>query len=249
MQTSIFPVKITDEEPFEGEGADLKLIGYDAAGRKFAIKRMEDKPTLPITEWFAYNLCRELGILTPSYDVIELNDGTKAFGSLWEDESTIVIHSMTNQNPTEVATNVAQASKSINKALPQDILLGNPDRHIGNFMFKMLNKQKQVITFDWSRATALETLFNGSLCQTSATLKTARYMHAQHGLSKTVAADAQNIANIKTNTIEAILNAAPPEWLTGINTQNVVSWWSNNIDKYQHKIIQTLCPKQPNSPP
>lgn len=235
MQTSIFPVDIVDMEPFNGNTARLKQVGYDAAGRKYAIKQTSDCPdgVIPINEWFAYHLCRVLGIPTPMFEVVTVGNDV-AFGSVWEDN--VKIYSPANHNPAELLDAIAEAKLSINRIIPQDCFLANPDRHFGNMIFKTINGKITALAFDWSETIGLKNTFSQLNPANTNTLKSKTLMSNLHSLKKTFDIEIDKIAAIKPDIIENILNSAPKAWLKNIDTIGIIDFWKNSLPNYAETV-------------
>ena len=84
MQSSLIPIKIIQQTPANLGSADLKFIGLADDSHQYALKRLADHHLLPITEWVGYHLSRVVGLATPDFAPVWLDDRTPAFGSRLE---------------------------------------------------------------------------------------------------------------------------------------------------------------------
>lgn len=237
MQASLFPVEITDLEPFNGCTARLKLVGYDSGGRQYAIKQTSDtlNGLIPINEWFGHHICRLLGIPTPKCDVVIIN-GKEQFGSLWEDNVTIF--SPTNNNPIEITNHILEASNSINRIIPHDCFMANPDRHFGNIIFKQVRGKLTAIAFDWSEMIGIEHAFKVTniYSHNKNTVKTKKLMYARYGLQKVFNSEVDKIALIDVSDIKKILDSAPFEWVKNIDSQGIIDFWKNDVATFAEEV-------------
>ena len=239
IQSSLLPVQITDIEPYNGNTARLKLVGYDASGRKYAIKRVSDSENgaIPINEWFGYNICRILGIATPVFDIVKISE-EECFGSLWEDNVTIF--STLNNNPVEILSAITESKDSINRIICQDCFTCNPDRHFGNLIFKQMNSKLTALAFDWSESSGLTEVFitTNNQHQNTNTINTKNIMLQRFGLSNIYTSEIDRISQITHHDIKKIFDAAPKPWLTNIDISGIIEFWKNKIQMHASRVKQ-----------
>jgi hypothetical protein len=158
-QRQLFPIEIIDLYPNDQNSADLQLIGTGRNGKDYAIKRTSDssKGMIPAAELFCYELARKVNIATPEFDLLLLQDGELAFGSVWEGG----VHKISGYNT--IASLLTESSigdikvKSLERFFSRvygfDLFINNIDRHFGNFMFRQsYNNAYIALAFDYSRA-------------------------------------------------------------------------------------------------
>ncbi len=234
MQLSIFPIKITDTLPANTHSAVLKLVGISDAGVKYAIKTLDDGDWIPITEWFCYWMCRAVGIATPAFDILQMPDGSKAFGSKWEPPSTFICD-VTRDDQSELMNKLLKVySGSFSSMLALDFFLPNPDRTFFNMMFKYENNAYIPLAFDWDKVHSVKNTF----ALTALNKETATYQCLKNierfsqRLKKTLLSNTHkdsvfsSISQISAQQIQAIFDSAPPEWKANINVADIVNWWT-----------------------
>ena len=150
-QPGLFPIRIRYELPANFGTADLKLVGRGDDGYEYALKTIEDGPLLPATEWVCHQLCRAVGIATPDFAAVHRPDGTVAFGSR--------IEACEQVDPTRGDPVVVQIAKLFSadivahsRIFGVDAVVGNHDRHLGNFLFRPTSTGLLPLAFDFSRA-------------------------------------------------------------------------------------------------
>ncbi|WP_375591579.1 HipA family kinase [Chitiniphilus eburneus] len=230
MQRSLFPVQLANEEPANLGTADLKYIGHDNQGRRYALKTLDDHPLLPLTEWLCYQLCAAAALPTPPFDVVKRLDGTLAFGSRWLDE--IVQFNPGKMSNIEFYNLIGEAKLSISAAYTLDAFLPNQDRHWGNFLFERVGTRVNALLFDWSKTFILDdrTPFQPWAwpinCLSDRCLKQFKEM----GRFDLPAANRtlNRINSIPPSAIGQIVAAAPEEWRTNVDEQHIMQWWSDH---------------------
>src|SRR5690606_5967915 len=135
------------QEPYAGETADLKLVGYTRDRIKFAIKRESDAPTLPIAEWIGHHLCQLVGVRVPEFAVVACVDGELAFGSRWEESAVQMSELMPIQDKLLLLKTHATDISAIHA---MDQVYANPDRHGGNLLFVIRAGIQMCLAFDFS---------------------------------------------------------------------------------------------------
>jgi hypothetical protein len=234
MQQSIFPIKIVDELPANTHSASLRLVGISDAGVKYAIKTLGDGDWIPITEWFCYLVCRAVGIATPAFDILQMLDGSKAFGYKWEPPSTFICD-ITRDDQSELMNKLLKVhSGSFSSMLALDFFLPNPDRNFFNMMFKHENNAYIPLAFDWDKVHSVKNTFAlTTLNRETATYRCLKNIERfSQRLNKTLLSNAHKnsafskISQIYNQQIQVIFDSAPPEWKANINVADIVSWWT-----------------------
>lgn len=229
FQESLFPIQIVREEDFTGT-AHLKHLGYARNGERYALKTLEDHPLLPITEWFCYRLCHDVGIPTPGFAIVSRPDDSLALGSRI-DADTVLLGSIT-ANPMGTWAWVRMLSKPLSGIFGLDYFLPNPDRHLNNVLCRPGPGNALIaLAFDWSLVPALGDTPVFSKWPWAATCNSAVVvggMKAQ-GIWDHVAASRSlsAIAQIQAETVRSYLDSAPEEWRrTPGLVDAIVSWWA-----------------------
>jgi hypothetical protein len=223
MQTSLVPIRITQQLPSSQGTADLKTIGLGDDGFEYALKRLEDHPLLPISEWVGYQLSRAVGLFTPDFAPVWLDDDTPAFGSRWEQAAQIGVP----PHPVELAHYFGGSMRPLNESIfAVDAFLPNEDRHGRNFMWRTTSVGAVPLAFDFSRAWLMTGLpFGGHPLQSnSTTLAMWSYLKAQFGY-QVPAQVFQKIALLPNDWLQRVLDAAPSHWLVGFDPKPTIDFW------------------------
>jgi hypothetical protein len=223
MQTGLFPVFVENELPSTFEGEDLKVLAKGDDGHTYALKRVDEHPMLPLCEWVAHHLCRATSIRTPDFAVLYYRDGTPpAFGSRLVPEPRQV-----NKDPGsyEMSTFFGAHLKSLAPVYSLDAFLINCDRHGRNFMLAQGIGGDVLLAFDFSRAWLRwgEPFGNTEALRDSKTQKwwaTFKRMKTQPDC-----APLDKISALNDDWLEKVIDAAPSEWVNGINKQVVLEYW------------------------
>ena len=223
MQTSLVPIRIIQQLPSNQVSADLKTIGLGDDGFEYALKRIEDHPLLPITEWMGYQLSRAIGLFTPDFAPVWVDDDTPAFGSRWEQTAQIGVP----PHPVELARYFGGGMRALTEPIfAVDAFLPNDDRHGRNFMWRSTATGPVPLAFDFSRAWLLTGLPFGAhpIGNHSNTLNWWSYFKGQFGYQAPAPA-MQKIADLSDDWLERVLDAAPAQWLAGFDAQPTIDFW------------------------
>ena len=79
-----FPVHLVQVDPANLGTADAAFFAQGANGLDYCVKTVAKTPGAPATELICNSLAALCGVATAQFDIVELPDGTPAFGSVWE---------------------------------------------------------------------------------------------------------------------------------------------------------------------
>lgn len=217
-------------------GADCGKICCGVDGCDYVIKdgvTGGSTPHTPHTEWFCSHLSELVGIASPTCRVVEVDDGTLAFGSRWIDEPP---------NPNFPGTwwdRVKGGSIALDdirgplsRIYAFDHFVHNVDRHLNNFLIRGQHIGHTVLANDYSRAW----ICNGFplpplpvLCNTvTAQRWLAGYLGQQYIDIDEVKQVTDSIGKIPSTHIERIIDGHPKEWLTDNMKNEIMTWWSSS---------------------
>lgn len=226
-QASLFAIQLVDEvdSPF-GHGRDAKALGIDAADNEYLLKRLQDGPLLPLTEWLCHHLCRLCGVPTPEFAVVLRPNGEPAFGSRI-DPNVVDFNRSVLSHAQQVAI-VTQAAPTESAALMLDAALNNPDRHFGNWLYAPRRGRFVALAIDWSRMQSLQPP-PFSTWPWTAGCRSAGTHAALVALGALQAADLRGaghaLIRVDESDVVAIIQSAPEEWRTGYDLSAMVDWW------------------------
>lgn len=228
MQTTLLTTKVLheiDTSILGVDGKDLKVIGKADDGHDYAMKRVEDDPNLPITEWVAYCLYKKCGILVPDFAVLDRGSRSPAFGSRW-----ILEASQIDQGPlsTYSITNFFSDVKvQISTIYPLDAFFSNPDRHGRNLLKKTQLTSTNLYTIDFSRSWVLNGFPFGDV-NSLVNSRTKEWWNFFRDNMK-IAPDFFNLEKIinefDNDWMKKTIIETPEEWRRLINIDQIDEYW------------------------
>lgn len=228
IQRSMFPVQAQDVYHNDQGSADLSIIVTGVNNKDYAVKTTSDgNGFVPATELFCYELAGDLSIATPDYDLIQMRDGSLAFGSVWEGG---VLHIKDMPKVLEIlkGTLAVRGLKAfLSRAYALDLFINNVDRHFRNYLFRESRGGYIALAFDYSRAwyafnpfgfECLDSSQNTGICHTLV-VGTGNFD------ADTSKSTLDEIQRVESKRIEQILTMMPREWMPDKIKQEFVEWW------------------------
>lgn len=223
MQSSLIPIKIIQQIPANLGSADLKLIGLADDSHQYALKCLADHHLLPITEWVGYHLSRVVGLATPDFAAVWLDDQTPAFGSRWESAQQLGLP----LDRIQIAKYLGPEMKAMTEPLfAVDAFLPNSDRHARNFMWRSSATGNVPLAFDFSRAWLISALPFGAfpLEVGDATIEMWRYLRDTFSYAPPVEA-MNKVGALSDDWLEKVMDSAPPQWTDGFDRKPTIDFW------------------------
>lgn len=250
IQPQLFTPVITHLSPYYGTPENsLEWTGIDETGSKYAIRTVEDKKfkNAPATEFFCYSLCRIVGIATPDYEIVKIQerDNQFAFGSKWLDGDNIYIATDQSQlTPKKLTELIVKALLDVNSIFTLDCILPNYDRHFGNFIFRQNSSNSySAIAYDWSQVEALGTSFNDYDLQhkNNRTLENVVALKYRNLINQDrVEQQINRVLSVSHLKIRDIFNAMPLEWKRGIDENAIIYWWEAMLESRTNQAKRLL---------
>lgn len=230
QQRVLFPIEIVETYPNDQNSADLTLIGKGRDGKHYAIKTIDDlNGFVPASEYFCYQLARLVLIPTPSFEPLQLQCGSIAFGSAWEG-GVKSIKSLSDLMNILTGNEVEDLEKFFGKVYAFDLFVNNDDRHFGNYIFRDSFKGKKIgLAFDFSRAWMVLGPF-GFECMdvNSNTMQCHEFIRKVNRYDKQSALDLLDyIKSIPVSDIDNILMSMHESWMTQVDKTAVIQWWGS----------------------
>lgn len=224
MQQSLIPVRIVSEVDAKErgfDGTDLKRIALCDDGNTYAMKRVEDHPHMPISEWVGHHLCRQVGIKTPDFSTLTAKDGAPSFGS------RIAHYQQIEHSPGSFRVNSFfsghQAALSAVYAL--GAVITNPDQHGRNLFIRADSGGATLLAFDFSRSWMVSGLPFGNQ-------EAMRDSHTQHWWKtfkrmgcKVDDTTLSLMEKVDVGWLSSVLQAAPREWISDNDAQATLDFW------------------------
>jgi hypothetical protein len=230
---TIKPLKVKVTYPSNLGSADLKTIVQATNKKHYAIKEVSDgNGFVPVTEIFCYELAKELDIPTPNYQIIEMPNGTLAFGSEWEGgifPSNFISDILLNK------IKVNDFNIFVSELYAFDIFVNNVDRHFGNYIFRnTYNYETLSLAFDFSRAWYAynsSNPFNYDCIDTDCnTLSCNNVLKQFNQFDSNITKNTlDKIYNIDVKMIENILTKIPDLWFDSSKRLDLIYFWKNDM--------------------
>lgn len=230
-----FPVQIARTIPNPFPTADLKSVAVGRDGFEYAVKRIEDHPYLPASEWLCYSLGYRVQIALPPFCVLEDGSG-EAFGSRFEGG----IHQFSDiQGPQNQQQLLIDCGSDMSRIIAFDLFVGNEDRHLNNFLFReqRLGGEKTVMAMDFSRSLLVRGWPNDTVPMhpTTKTMMVMGLLKQAQTWDVTVAQMAlASIHSISQAEVAHWLGEMPQSWLEPKKRQEISEWWGS--DQFDQRV-------------
>lgn len=241
-QQTLFPLrrKAVWLQPANLGTADCKMICGCDDSCEYAIKDKSKNEMTPHAEWFCTHLADLVGIAGPVCQLIDMQDGTIAFGSRWHDGA---LPSRANPSITpwwqRVKTNAIPLSgirSTLSRIYAFDHFVHNTDRHAGNFLVLPQRAGHAVLAYDYSRAWAiygwpLPALPFNTASPTEQTVRLQRSLRALYGdyIDRTETRKLlETLAQVPVSKVEKIIGEQPDDWMNDAQKNAILAWWSSS---------------------
>jgi hypothetical protein len=230
FQRQLFPIAVMTVYPNDQNSQDMKTIGLAENGKDYAIKTvMDGNGKVPASEAFCYQLARHVLLATPEFDVIELHDGSYAFGSVWEGAASTIKHHADVMRVLSGEIPVVGIQSFFSKVYALDLFVNNIDRHFGNYIFRPSYSGQIALAFDFSRAWfAFNPYGFEAAIEDNATSNSIQWIKRYEKYNKAEAERCLDIIKALTaELVEAMLSSFPQEWLSVEDKQSFLEWWGS----------------------
>ncbi len=225
-QLSLLPERIHRIEPNPVDSADSPGIGVALSHQRYVLKRATAQhPHLQATEWACHALAFALHVPVPHWCVCELPDGTQCFGSRMEGA---VLSNQVLPNAGILAAN----PEVFSHALVLDSMLGNEDRHPGNWLLTETGGARVLRPIDFSRALLFRWPPGGQSAWPPGS-NSERYYTLAWQVAVCTARDAgvmvDRIHALPKAQWSSIVESIPALWLSLALRRELVNWWWSPI--------------------
>lgn len=225
-QGALFPLKVRHHQPARGAGKDLRVEAVAEDGMEWALKRQAEHPMLPASEYLCYRLAQTCALATPLDAILVDTDAALVFGS--RIEAGLIELSKLPQ--AEVVQRIAACAGRMSACYALDLLLGNEDRHFGNFLFRQrVDGVLACIVIDWSRAWWVRGWPPQRICGRACA--TTNHMEILRAFGLWSAPDALltlgTVSAIAPSSLTRWLEDMPTSWLPSAERATLVAWWGS----------------------
>ena len=233
-QRRLLPIAVIETYPSQQGTLNLELIGTGANGKDYAIKTTKDRNSngfIPATEVFCYELAYEVSIPTPEYSILQLRDGSLAFGSVWEGgvKGTTNLTVVAQVLSGDLAVKGLKAFLS--RAYALDLFINNIDRHFGNYLIRESYNSHIILAYDFSLAWyAVGTPYGYEAQHPQSNTQQWHKVIVKAGYFDVDIArnTLTEISKIEPLIIEQILSRIPSDWLSMDIKKDIVQWWASS---------------------
>lgn len=236
LNSGLFPVPVIYCRPNNLGTADCGQICRGVDGCDYAIKDSKAGQFVPHSEWFCSELGERVGIPAPTHKIMDMGDGTTAFGSRW----TGGVVRPPAPGGAGYWYDLVKAGTIklddlrvvLSRTYAFDQFIANPDRHRDNFIVHDQNEGHALLAYDYSRAW----LCNGfppapgplPSCKTVGNQRwLVNYWGESYVDPDIVAETTAALSKISKATIRRIIEDSPSNWLVGNKKSVIVSWWQS----------------------
>lgn len=247
MQAHLFMVEITHEVVSTGGDVDEPCVGYGTDGHLYSLKRLEDGPLIPATEWVCHSLSRAVGIPTPDFLPVKRQvNGDIAFATRIDPTNERIVSPHTaGAEPLEIQI-VRYFTQSVvqhSQLYGLDAAIGNTTRGWRSFVFRRTPYGVVPLAQNFRRAwVAEETPFGEIPWQPLA--GSAAMMRYLYSLDVFDAAEARATVDrlyaLSNTAIQDALNTCHPSWVQNHNWQPTLDLWSRRQQHLKPLALQNF---------
>ncbi|MFN4114950.1 MAG: hypothetical protein ACK4F7_00430 [Inhella sp.] len=225
-QLNLYSLRVRRHQPARGKGKSLLVEGIAENGLEYALKRQAEGLMVPGTEAICYRLAQACGIATPAEAMLIDLDGAAVFGSRIEGG---LFETETLEPEARIQEFQACAGR-LSACFALDLLVGNEDRHFGNFLYRRrADGLLAILAIDYNRAFWLSGWppALSSLRQTM-TLTGLEMLRAL-GLWRPVDAltTLGTASTIRVQDLTDWISALPAQWIPEAQRQQLLDWWGS----------------------
>jgi hypothetical protein len=236
---TLFPItrKVVWVDPAGLGTLDAKQLARCNDGCEYFIKDDSKRPLMRHAEWFCTRLAERVGISGPPCEIVELSDGTLAFGSRCE--GGVIPPPPAPQWWDRVRSGeipLADIRVALTRIYAFDHFIHNEDRHGLNFLGRQQQHGYSLLAFDYSRSWTyhgfpLPNLPFDPLDPNERTVNVQRQLTALFGPYVDPVEARQFLDTIKhlpVTIILDIISSHPKDWLPASKKKAIIKWWKSS---------------------
>jgi hypothetical protein len=234
-------ISISSASPREEIGKDIKYFGFSRDGNQYWLK--DDCRGLQVraSEMFCYGVSRALGYAVPDYGVAQYA-GDTYFASrddLSSGRDLITERRLSERRLSAEGMPNPEPGRYLAKTYALDMLLGNPDRQLRNFIAGRDGMSEVLYLIDFGDV-LLKALGTGRFpAFTSHTRLLWRRLRAIHEPSlEIVVGAAVHFRSLSAGQVCSILQGIPDEWLPASQKELIHQvWTSGQMDRHISSFV------------
>ena len=231
--SQLFPVKVKHTIPSPFPSADVKEFAIGEDGMDYAVKSGQ----IAACEAICYKVFAACSIAVPQNAILEMLDGSEAFGSRIIIDKTFDVAS-----PEEKLQWFRDCGAIMSSICGLDHMLANEDRHQGNFLYLTgLNDRKTCMAIDFSRALLFRGMPTSEIWASTPNNTTNMVIAKKNIGTWDVAAATQallTLSSINKTTWESWVADLPAGWLDAHTRNQLDDWW--NSGEFQSRLQKCM---------
>ena len=223
---------------------EAPLVCRGADGCDYVVKDGKTHTAIPHSEWFCSELGERVGIAAPPHKIMDMGNGSTAFGSRWQGgvlspEGSVPWYDRVKTG--EIA--LSELRLALSRIYAFDQFVHNQDRHAANVLVHPQFKGHAVLAFDYSQAWLcfgfpLDAPPLPEACKTVFVQRALRkkwsYDYIDAGVVKETC---ELISSVSTSIVEKIIHSHPSDWLLASTKQDIIEWWGSEDMKSRLALI------------
>lgn len=213
------PVYCTDTFPPPEHANDSECLALCAATQKLYLCKKNSHPYLAASEWICGHLARGCGLSVPNFAAVRI-EGRKdyLFGSEWVDGALSYAVALPSVKNIDI----------FSQGLALDYAVGNPDRHLENYLYVEKEGEVYAELIDFSRALLVAgwPLRDLPFDEMDATMEAIGVWKAHHPfLIDKANAVISSLINLPAEFLQPVLDSAAEGWLDEAMKFKLQIWW------------------------
>ena len=242
-QLGLFPARITTRYPSSPIGKDYAFLCESGNAGTFHCKTDSLGKPARANEWIGQSIAYHLGIPVPEFRVIEDSDGETYFGSREIISTALpmdVVHFLSHPKKDELGRVSEWLGRRLSGLTALDLLLGNPDRTIQNFVFVPDGTTRKLCAIDFADIDLKLLSSDRFPIVGTNTMRHGRFLRSRHGFFADSALEmVDRIEAVPLGLIEGILRGMPDDWMDGDQRNDIVDAWSGNQIAARLSVLRT----------
>lgn len=231
-QGELIPLALTGIRPGRPQGQHIELIG-EVGESVYYCKSDSRGLSVCATDWFYSKLASHVGIPIPDFSqILNPENGELLFGSRQAPgtaeafEVQVFLTTKANFDPV-VGDPYSWVGPYLSRVYAFDLLVGNPDRQLCNFLLVRHGNQKRLLAFDFaSSQLILDNPAHFAIARTQTLLVGKRLRKLWQFDVQSAIEILQWIEAVPISQIESILSSLPDEWITEVQRGQIYEQWS-----------------------
>lgn len=228
-QTTFWPIAIVGEDPADlsQRAVRCRTIGTGEDGLRYYLKREANGEHLKPAEFVCACLADAIHLAVPLFKLARMPDGEIVFASREEAGVSPMSEWLAELTSDAPSSHAPQLSRW----LAFDAFVGNPDRHLDNFLIRQDHGRHELLGIDFSEA--LWMTASGwpppRRLPPCSTLRERSQIAEKFPLNKAQFSSLlRKIRELPDQWMEQTLSHLPSGWLDATLSQDVTQWWVND---------------------